>query len=246
MSLEFSTLRTKFSDGHSVVSIYIICGDPKVRPLLKTMLKENDLHWFPMRIRHSSLSRLEQMIERFDKEKTLLGESFLLDTYVPLNFIRVSMTKLDFAPYLLNYIFVYSTFQNLVQLKHDNEAFEPLRFVMHPVYDDDYTRRDEVLTVSDKVMADYMRMTAEANDKIVFLRDLKFACKPSREVQIIEGQFTGVIGRVKRIRGARCVVLPIGEEQAAAVIDVPNSMLRYLTDDEIRKLKGETTHMIKH
>lgn len=203
------------------------------------MLIENEPHWFPMRIRNSSLSRLEQMVEHFDKEKKFLGQSVLLETYVPLNFIKVSMTKMDFAPYLLNYIFVHSTFKDLVEIKHSKEDFEPLRFVMHPAYDENYVRRDEVLTMSDKMMADYQRITAEENDKIVFLKDLRFACKPSREVQIIGGKFAGVIGRIKRIGGARCVVLPIGEEQAAAVVDVPNKLLRYLTDEEILKLKEQ-------
>lgn len=204
------------------------------------MLIENEPHWFPMRIRYSSLSRLEKMVENFEKEKKRLGDSVMLDTYVPLNFIKVSRTKMDFAPYLLNYIFVHSTFKDLVEIKHSREDFEPLRFIMHPAYDEKDERHDEVLTMSDKMMSDYMRITAEENDKIVFLKDLRFACKPSREVQIIEGEFTGVIGRIKRIGGARCVVLPIGEEQAAAVVDVPNKFLRYLTDEEVRLLaEGE-------
>ena len=201
------------------------------------MLIDNEPYWFPMRIRNASLSRLEQMVEHFDKEKKHLGQSVILDTYVPLNFIKVNMNKMDFAPSLLNYIFVHSTFRNLVEIKHSRADFEPLRFVMHPSYDEKYERHDEVLTISDKVMSDYIRITAEENEKIVFLKDLKFACKPSREVQIVEGPFAGVIGRIKRIRGSRCVVLPIGEEQAVAVMDVPNKFLRYLTDEEILKLK---------
>lgn len=201
------------------------------------MLKENEVHWFPMRIRNSSLSRLEKMVEHFDKQKKRLGNADEpLETYVPLNFIKISMTKMDFAPYLLNYIFVRSTFRRLSEIKNSNEDFEPLRFVMHPTFDENYTRHQEVLTMSDKMMADYQRLTAEANEKVVFLNDLRFACKPGKEVQITEGKFAGIIGRVKRIRGARCVVLPVGMEQAAAVMDVPNNQLRYLSDEEVRDL----------
>lgn len=193
-----------------------------------------------MRIRNSSLSRLEKMVENFDKHKKQLRDTDEpLETYVPLNFIKVSMTKMDFAPYLLNYIFVRSTFKRLSEIKNSHEDFEPLRFVMHPAFDENYTRHQEVLTMSDKMMADYQRLTAEANEKVVFLNDLQFACKPGKEVQITEGKFAGIIGRVKRIRGARCVVLPIGMEQAAAVVDVPNSQLRYLSDEEVRDLTEE-------
>lgn len=195
--------------------------------------KENDLHWFPMRIRNSSLSRLEKMKERLDKHDDVD------ETYAPLGFIKVNMTKMDFAPFLLNFIFVRSTFAKLVSVKSNLEQFEPLRFVMHPVFDDKYDRHEEVLYILDKQMEDYKRVTAKENEKVIFLDNLDYACKPSQEVQITEGEFAGVIGRIKRIGGARCVVLPIGKEIAPAIIDVPSKHLRYLTDMEIEKLNEE-------
>ena len=195
--------------------------------------KENDLHWFPMRIRNSSLSRLEKMKERLDKHDDVD------ETYAPLGFIKVNMTKMDFAPFLLNFIFVRSTFAKLVSVKSNLEQFEPLRFVMHPVFDEKYDRHEEVLYILDKQMEDYKRVTAKENEKVIFLDNLDYACKPSQEVQITEGEFAGVIGRIKRIGGARCVVLPIGKEIAPAIIDVPSKHLRYLTDMEIEKLNEE-------
>lgn len=195
--------------------------------------KENDLHWFPMRIRNSSLSRLEKMKERLDKHDDVD------ETYAPLGFIKVNMTKMDFAPFLLNFIFVRSTFAKLVSVKSNLEQFEPLRFVMHPVFDDKYDRHEEVLYILDKQMEDYKRVTAKENEKVIFLDNLDYACKPSQEVQITEGEFAGVIGRIKRIGGARCVVLPIGKEIAPAIIDVPSKHLRYLTDKEIEKINEE-------
>ena len=202
-------------------------GDPKVRPLHnRLMLKENDPHWFPMRIRNSSISRLNTMMERLNRQPDID------ETYVPMGFIKVSMNKMDFAPNLLNYIFVHSSFDKLVRVKSNLELFEPLRFVLHPVFDERYDRHEEILYVSDKTMSDYMRVTAEANDRVIFLDNLDFACRPSQEVQITDGQFAGVVGRIKRIRGLRCVVIPIGHEFAAGVVDVPRKHLRYLTQEE--------------
>ena len=146
---------------------------------------------------------------------------------------------MGFAPCLLNYIFVRSTFQKLVKLKSNLEKYEPLRFVMHLVSDEKFVRRLEPLFLSDKSMHDYMRITQEESDKIVFLENMQFAGKVSKEVQIISGEFTGVIGRIKRIKGLRCVVLPVGKEMAAAVVDVPNSCLRYLTDEEVRAIEEQ-------
>lgn len=202
------------------------------------MIDENALHWFPMRIRNSSLPRLTQMLQRLEAEKLRLEKDHIfLDAYVPLRYIKTSMAKMDFAPYLLNYIFVRSTFSNLVKLKSNQELFEPLRFVMHPAYDAKYSRHDEVVYISDKVMADYRQITESENNNIIFLRDLRYAIKPSQAVQIIEGQFTGVIGRIKRVRGKRCVVLTICDSQAAAIVDVHRDHLRYLTDEEARELQ---------
>ncbi len=196
------------------------------------MLSENDLHWFPMRIRNSSVNRLETMMDRLAKSEDVE------DAYAPLSFIKVSMKKMDFAPSLLNYIFVRATFGKLVKVKSNRERFEPLRFVMHPVYDEKYVRRDEVLYISDKKMEDYQRLTAEMNEKVIFLDNPNYAFKPSQAVQITEGEFTGIVGRIKRIKGLRCVVLPIGNEMAAAVVDIPSKHLRYLTEEEARSYES--------
>jgi len=193
-------------------------------------------HWYPLRIRNSSVSRLNLMKERLEHHEDVI------ETYAPLAFIKTSGEKMDFAPCLLNYVFVRAVFAKLVKLKSNLELFEPLRFVMHPVFDEKLDCHNEVLTIPNKDMEDYIRVTREENEKVIFLENMKYASKPSREVQITEGKFAGVIGRIKRIKGYRCVVLPIGNEMAAAVIDVPNSRLRYLTDEESRKLREEESH----
>ena len=192
------------------------------------MLKENDIHWFPMRIRNSSLVRLEEMQKRLD------AQDGIERTYAPLRFMKVRDDKMDYANYLLNYIFVRSSFSELVRVK---SLFEPLRFVMHPDYDENYNIHHEVLYVSDKKMEDYIRVTEQENEKVIFLNNMDYVCRPSQEVQITDGQFAGVVGRIKRVRGNRCVVIPIGKEMAVGVMDVPKCHLRYMTDKEVKALE---------
>lgn len=195
-----------------------------------------------MRIRNSSLPRLTLMLDRLEKQKQQLEqEHILLDAYAPIRFIKVNIKKMDFAPYLLNFIFVRSTFNNLVKIKSNQELFEPLRFVMHPAYDANFNRYDEVVYVSDKVMADYRRVTESEKENIIFLRDLQYALKPSQAVQIIEGDFAGVVGHIKRVRGKRCVVLTISNSQAAAIVNVHRNHLRLLTDAEAQELEDSNT-----
>lgn len=196
------------------------------------MLKEDTIHWFPLRVRNSSVSRLNELKKRLDSLKDVR-----IETYIPFSFMRVADDKMDFAPVLLNYIFVRSTYTELLQVKGNREYFEPLRFVMHPVYDENYRVHDEILTVPDRMMNSYMQLTQEQNDKVIFLNNIDYACRPSQPVQIVEGQFAGVAGRIKRIGGNRCVVMPvINNEMAVGVMDVPRSHLRYLSESEFQEL----------
>lgn len=57
---------------------------------------------------------------------------------------------------------------------------------------------------------------------------------------ITEGDFAGVIGRIKRIGGNRSVVLTVSDSQAVAIVDVHRNHLRYLTDEEARALLDDS------
>lgn len=185
-----------------------------------------------MRIRNSSLARLQKLKERLDKDENVDA------TYVPLEYMKVKSDKMDFSPSILNYIFVHSTFEKLKAMKSNLELYEPLRFVMHPAYNEKYERHDEVLYVPDKKMNDFMLVTAQANEKVIFLDNLEYACKPSQGVQITEGRFSGVVGRVKRIHGNKCVVIPIRDTAAVAILDLPRKHLRYLSDEEMEEIES--------
>lgn len=89
-------------------------------------------------------------------------------------------------------------------------------------------------------MSDYRRVTESEHENIIFLRDLEYAVKPSQAVQITEGDFAGVIGRIKRIGGNRSVVLTVSDSQAAAIVNVHRDHLRLLTDKEARALLDDS------
>jgi transcription antitermination factor NusG len=112
---------------------------------------------------------------------------------------------------------------------------------MHPSYDAQFNRHDVVVFVSDKVMDDYRRVAESERNDVIFLRDLQYAVKPSQAVQIVEGEFAGVVGRIKRVQGKRCVVLTVCDSQAAAIVDVHRNGLRMLTDEQARELQEQTS-----
>ena len=190
------------------------------------MLKRDEIHWFPLRIRHSNASRLLRL------QSLLEEEPGVERTFIPMRFKKVAAEKMDFAPASDNLLFIRVTYDDLSRIKEKKALYEPIRYIMHPVLESDNTEHSEVLYVADGQMNDFIRVTSEESDKVVWLDNLDFACKPSQAVQITEGQFAGVKGRIKRIQGNVCVVIPIEQTAAVAIRNLPRKYLRYLTEEE--------------
>ncbi len=189
------------------------------------MLKRDEIHWFPLRIRHSNASRLLRLQALLDEEPGVER------TFIPMRFKKVAAEKMDFAPAVDNLLFIRVTYDDLSRIKEKKALYEPIRYIMHPVLEPDNTEHSEVLYVADAMMDDFIRVTSEESDKVVWLDNLDFACKPSQAVQITEGQFAGVKGRIKRIQGNVCVVIPIEQTAAVAIRNLPRKHLRYLSDN---------------
>lgn len=189
------------------------------------MLNETDIHWFPLRISHSSTPRLMRLKALLD------NEDVVLQTFVPMEFRRVSDTSMDFVPAISNLIFVRIALQNLRVIKANKQLYEPLRYIMRTVIDADDRRQSEVLYVADAKMDDFIRVSSIATDQVVFLNNLDFACRPSALVQITEGPFAGVKGRIKSFKKHLCVVIPIEDVAAVAITNVPKKHLIYLPEE---------------
>lgn len=189
------------------------------------MLKRDEIHWFPLRIRHSNASRLLRLQALLDEEPGVER------TFIPMRFKKVAAEKMDFAPAIDNLLFIRVTYDDLSRIKEKKALYEPIRYIMRPVLEPDNTEHSEVLYVADAMMDDFIRVTSEESDKVVWLDNLDFACKPSQAVQITEGQFAGVKGRIKRIQGNVCVVIPIEQTAAVAIRNLPRKHLCYLSDN---------------
>ena len=106
-----------------------------------------------------------------------------------------------------------------------------LRFIMRPVPE---TRgeRKEVIWVPDPQMEDFIRVTSERNEKVLYLNNLDFALRPGARVQVKDGPFAGVQGIVKSIQKHLCVVLPVGGVVAVAILNIPKKSLIYLPQED--------------
>ena len=189
-----------------------------------TMLNRRATYWYPLRVRHSHHSRLMAMKERLDQEE------LVQKTYVPMIY-QTENDHTSLVPAINNIIFVRSTYNNLTQMRKNQFLYEPLRYIMRPVFDGKETT-SEALYVPDGMMQTFIRLTEERRDNIIFLDNLDFACKPGMKARITDGPYTGVTGVVKRIKKNLCVIIPIERVAAVAIMHVPRAHLRYISDEE--------------
>lgn len=194
---------------------------PKEFVLIERVMLDHDaIYWFPLRIRHSSTPRLMTMKDLLDKEDGVM------ETYVPMEY-RTEDYHTELVPVINNIIFVRSTYNNLKDIRQNQSRLEPLRYIMHPVFDGKETI-SEIVYVPDVMMQTFIRVTKDRQNNVIFLDNLEFACKPGAKVCITDGFYTGVVGVVKHIKKNLCVVVAIEGVAAAAIMHVQRQHLRYV------------------
>ena len=174
-----------------------------------------------MRVCYGNGRRLLALSQRLEERHRL--------HYVPMEYVT-SGDKLEQVPALNNLIFVQTSLEDLLALKHTAE-FKDFRFIMRPIPDNREGQR-EVIWIRDREMEDFIRVTSERNEKVLYLNNLDFALRPGVRVEVKEGPFAGVRGIVKSIQKHLCVVLPVGGVAAVAILNVPKKSLIYLPEEE--------------
>ncbi len=113
------------------------------------------------------------------------------------------------------------------------KELQPLRYIMHPVYDDDNNfMRHDILTIPDKQMDNFIRVASVLDDRVFYMENLTFAGKPGQKVKVIEGDFAGVEGTIKRVKKNKCVVVQVENVAAVAIAFLPAAFLLPLSDDQ--------------
>ena len=181
------------------------------------------IQWYPMRIYHSSVKRQNELNELLQKEETVVT------TYVPK--YLVDAEAMTYVPALVNYIFIRTSLDNLRALKADKGKYENLRYIMNKDLDGGYTTITEVAHVPERQMEHFMRVINDANEQVIMLENMEFACKPGQKVKIRKGPFEGVEGILKSIKKHLCVVIPIHNVMAVAITNVPKKYLQHIDED---------------
>ena len=193
--------------------------------LSPTFVQPEDYHWFVMRVAYGK--------ER-EVAKTIQSDHLL--TYVPTHTVaRMKNGKREFVEQsaLPNMFFAYAREADLVYL-HER----PVAFPDHPAWTPgqlhfmyDHTKKndagyDRKMIVPFEQMLSFIRVTMQDDEHVrIYLNDT-FSAKQGDYVEVIEGKFAGVRGRVARLHGQTCVLVNLEGICVASTAYVPKAFLK--------------------
>lgn len=174
------------------------------------------MQWYPMRVTYNRELKVKQRLD-------MLG----IENFVPMHYEIILYRgdrKRMLVPAIHNLIFVRSVREQLTRLKYNDQELEPLRYMMtHPV---ERETKSEIITVPDHEMDNFIRVCRAVDDeRIRFLRYEAYLDKPGQRVRIIDGNFAGVEGVIKRIKKNKQVVVMIPGIAAVTLNSLPRSFL---------------------
>ena len=177
---------------------------------------------------------------RVTYSREMLAKDYLdtigIESFIPMHYEPIKgkhPRHRELKPAIRNLIFVHSSQQMITELKMTKKELQPLRYIMHPVYDDDNNfMRHDILTIPDKQMDNFIRVASVLDDRVFYMENLTFAGKPGQKVKVIEGDFAGVEGTIKRVKKNKCVVVQVENVAAVAIAFLPAAFLLPLSDDQ--------------
>ena len=178
-------------------------------------MNKNDEYWFPMRITYQREEKVKQCLDE-------LGIQNFLPMHYELVLTPQGKKKRKLVPAIPNLLFVRSTQAILTELKMTRREFEPMRYMTNHLTDN---LDERILHVPDAQMENFMRVASRQDDSVLFLQTDDFLHKEGRRVRIIDGDFAGVEGTIKRIKRNKHVIVQLEGIAAVAIAYVPASYL---------------------
>lgn len=150
-----------------------------------------------------------------------------IEHYLPLKWsqrIYGGHTRRVLVP-VLNMIFVHSSQEEITRQKMFNAELSYLRYKMNVSRNADTP--SEVIVVPDREMNNFIRATQIDDNRMEYLTYTDFFDKEGKKVRIVDGDFAGIDGEIKRIHKNRVVVVCI-RGIAAVALQIPFNQLEFL------------------
>jgi hypothetical protein len=180
------------------------------------MLDAKTEYWFPMRVTYGRQTLVKDFLD------TLAIRTFL--PTVERTWREGSRIRHGHVPAISNLLFVRSAKVTLDNLKHTRIEAEPLRYMTRPITAATDSLR-EIITVPDKQMDNFIRISEAPDDQRTFLSAADLQGHPGDTVVVTSGPFAGIEGIINRIKGNRRVVVEIAGVAGVCINFVPSRFI---------------------
>lgn len=142
-------------------------------------------------------------------------------TYIPMRYKKVmrdGKKKTVLAPAVSNLLFVLATRDTIDSVR--SGLYETLRF--HYIWD---KATSLPVIVPEKAMQDFIKVSSSVDDDIVYLSEVSPLLRDGQKVRVKAGPFTGIEGKVVRIKKAKRVMVELPGMLAVATAYIPGEYL---------------------
>jgi transcription antitermination factor NusG len=158
-------------------------------------------------------------------------EDLSIDCYVPMRYELVEhegVRHRELIPAIHNLIFVRSSQERLTELKMTNKTCTLMQYMIaKPRISQEQA---DIITVPDAQMKNFMRVADSHDEKVMFLEYTDFLDKEGKKVRIVDGNFMGVEGVIKRIKKNKIVVVLLKGIAAVAVTHIHPHQLELIEE----------------
>lgn len=179
--------------------------------------------WFVLRVSYGRIIKAKAFVE---------ARGFVC--YVPLRYKEVktnSKKRLVTEVLFPSLLFIHATVEQIEILVHNNKVTSnkgiPLLsyYFDHTKHVQENTNHNPPLTIRDEAMIDFIKLTTIKNPHIIPVTSYNIRFKLGDLVEVKEGDFKGIHGRVARIAGQRRVVIELFDGCFIATAYIPESSL---------------------
>ena len=174
--------------------------------------------WFVLR---ATYNRVEKEIDTLEKNVAYV---YLLKRYVLK--LRNGKKKRVLEPLLPNLVFVYSTKEHLEQVFKEDKKLSHYHFYRDKTKEIDlFDDKHPPVVVSHYEMLNFIKLTNVKSEHIKLVKSEQCHYKSGDKVRIVNGEFSGVEGRVARISGQQRVVVEMQGICMVATAYIPSAFL---------------------
>ena len=129
-----------------------------------------------------------------------------------------------------NLLFAYITKEKAEEYVNHTPAISYVTYYYNHFEQDDH-QKNPPLTVPDEEMNRFILATCNMNPHLLFVQPSQCHFKGGESVQVIEGPFAGVEGRVARVAGQQRVVISLSGIGLISTAYIPTAFLRRIDTD---------------